>query len=231
MSNHILLAEDDIAIRELLLHHLERDGFQPIVAQDGHQALRAIRAGVTLALIDIGLPGVDGFEIARTLRREGDTTPVIFITARVEEVDRIIGFELGADDYITKPFSPREVLARVRAVARRIGVKRDEGNAMKRFGRLEIDNSAREARVDGCDIGLKPREFSLLAMFAHNSGVALSRDMLIERVWGFDFDGDARTIDVHVRRLRSKLHDEHALPKCIHTVHGYGYKFALSAER
>ena len=204
--------------------------FTPVVAKDGHQALRAIRAGVTLALIDIGLPGIDGFELARTLKREGDTTPMIFITARAEEVDRIIGFELGADDYVTKPFSPREVIARVRAVSRRIGVKQAERAIVLRLGRLEIDSSAREARVDGCDIGLKPREFSLLAMFAQNSGVALSRDMLIERVWGFDFEGDARTIDVHVRRLRSKLHDEHALPECIHTVHGFGYKFLLHAD-
>ncbi len=228
MSIQILLAEDDSAIRELLIHHLERDGYLPIIAKDGHQALRAIRAGVTLALIDIGLPGIDGFEIARTLRREGNSTALIFITARAEEVDRIVGFELGADDYVTKPFSPREVLARVRAVSRRIGVKRDERALVLRLGRLEIDASAREARVDGIDIGLKPREFSLLSMFAQNAGVALSRDMLIERVWGFDFDGDARTVDVHVRRLRSKLHDEHTLPECIHTVHGFGHKFALT---
>ena len=228
MSIQILLAEDDAAIRDLLIHHLERDGFTAIIAKDGHQALRAIRAGVTLALIDIGLPGIDGFEIARTLRREGDATPIIFITARAEEVDRIIGFELGADDYVTKPFSPREVIARVRAVSRRIGVKAHERSVVMRLGRLEIDSSAREVRIDGQDVGLKPREFSLLAMFAQNPGVALSRDMLIERVWGFDFDGDARTVDVHVRRLRSKLHDEHALPECIHTVHGFGYKFAIN---
>lgn len=224
----ILVAEDDVAIRDLLVHHLERDGFTPVIAKDGHQALRAIRVGVTLALIDIGLPGVDGFEVARTMRREGDTTAIIFITARAEELDRIVGFELGADDYVTKPFSPREVIARVRAVARRIGVNPSERGVTLRLGRLEIDNSAREARIDGQDIGLKPREFALLTMFAQNSGVALSRDMLIERVWGFDFEGDARTVDVHVRRLRSKLHDEHALPECIHTVHGFGYKFAIN---
>ncbi len=226
MSIHVLLAEDDAAIRDLLVHHLERDGFRVVVAHDGHQALRAIRAGVTIALLDIGLPGVDGFEIARTLRREGDTTALIFLTARAEEVDRIIGFELGADDYVVKPFSPREVLARVRAVARRIGTQHEAGKTLLRLGRLEIDAAAREARVDGRDIALKPREFSLLAMLAHNHGVALSRDTLIDRVWGYDFDGDARTVDVHIRRLRSKLHDEYALPACIHTVHGYGYKFA-----
>jgi DNA-binding response OmpR family regulator len=225
MSQHIVLAEDDVAIRELLTHHLAREGFTPVSAHDGHQALRAIRAGVTLALIDVGLPGIDGFEIARTLRRENNQTPLIFITARVEEVDRIIGFELGADDYITKPFSPREVLARIRAVTRRIGAPQDVHGTCKRFGRLEIDGLAREARIDGHDIGLKPREFALLAMFVQNHGVALSRDLLIERVWGYDFDGDPRTIDVHVRRLRLRLHETHDLPDCIHTVHGYGYKF------
>jgi DNA-binding response OmpR family regulator len=230
MSHQIVLAEDDVAIRELLLHHIEREGYTPISAQDGHQALRAIRSGVTLALIDVGLPGIDGFEIARTLHREKNLTPIIFITARVEEVDRIIGFELGADDYISKPFSPREVLARVRAVTRRSGHAPEAEAGCRRFGRLEIDLLGREARVDGRDIGLKPREFALLAMFVQNHGVALSRNTLIERVWGFDFDGDPRTIDVHVRRLRSKLHEEYALPESIHTVHGYGYKFAMNTQ-
>jgi len=226
MSIRVLVAEDDRAIRELLAHHLERDGFAPLEAADGPTALRVARDGVDLLLLDIGLPGIDGFDIARTLRREGRMVPIVIITARADEVDRVVGFELGADDYVIKPFSPREVVARVRAILRRSGMKNDPSPALLRFGRLEIDEAAREARIDGRDIGLKPREYELLVVLAANSGVALSRDTLLERVWGFDFDGDERTVDVHVRRLRMKLVEQHRLDPCLHTVHGFGYKFA-----
>jgi len=222
----VLVAEDDRAIRELLVHHLERDGFSALEAGDGPSALRASRGGIDLLLLDVGLPGVDGFDIARTLRREGRTVPIVIITARTEEVDRVVGFELGADDYVVKPFSPREVVARVRAVLRRSGMKSEAAPAIRRFGRLEIDEGAREARVDGRDIGLKPREYELLVTLAANVGVAMSRDTLLERVWGFDFDGDERTVDVHVRRLRMKLVEQFGLEACLHTVHGFGYKFA-----
>ncbi|GAC1442263.1 MAG: response regulator transcription factor [Vulcanimicrobiaceae bacterium] len=222
----VLVAEDDRAIRDLLVHHLERDGFAPVEVGDGLAALRVCREGVELALLDIGLPGLDGFDIARTLRREGIATPLVMITARADEVDRVVGFELGADDYVVKPFSPREVVARVRAILRRSGMRHDPGPQVLRFGRLEIDEAAREARIDGTDVGLKPREYSLLLVLAGNPGVALSRDTLLERVWGYDFDGDERTVDVHVRRLRMKLEERHRLAACLHTVHGFGYKFA-----
>jgi DNA-binding response OmpR family regulator len=224
MSTRVLIAEDDRAIRELLVHHLERDGYRTIEAADGQTALRVARDGVDLVLLDVGLPGVDGFEIARTLRREGRTMPIVIVTARSEEVDRVVAFELGADDYVTKPFSPREVVARVRAILRRSGMRDDSLKTTRRFGRLEIDEAAREARIDGRDVGLKPREYELLVVL--NAGVALSRDTLLERVWGYDFDGDERTVDVHVRRLRMKLVEEHQLDACLHTVHGFGYKFA-----
>jgi DNA-binding response OmpR family regulator len=224
-SIRVLVAEDDRAIRELLVHHLERDGFSPVEAQDGQSTLRLARDGVDLVLLDVGLPGVDGFEITRTLRREGRSTPILMLTARAEELDRVVGFELGADDYVVKPFSPREVVARVRAILRRSGMRHDPGPQILRFGRLEIDEGAREARVDGSDVGLKPREYALLVALASNPGVALSRDTLLERVWGFDFDGDERTVDVHVRRLRMRLEEEHRLATCLHTVHGFGYKF------
>jgi len=151
---------------------------------------------------------------------------IVMITARADEVDRVVGFELGADDYVVKPFSPREVVARVRAILRRSGMKHDPGPQLLRFGRLEIDEAAREARIDGRNVGLKPREYALLLALAGNAGVALSRDTLLERVWGYDFDGDERTVDVHVRRLRMKLEEEHRLAACLHTVHGFGYKFA-----
>ncbi len=225
----VLVAEDDAAIRQLLVHHLERDGFAPFEAADGPAALRLARGSVDLALLDIGLPGMDGYDIVRTLRREGYATPVVLITARVEEIDRVVGFELGADDYVVKPFSPREVIARVRAILRRSGMRYEPTTNVLRFGRLEIDEAAREARIDGFDVGLKPREYALLLMLASNPGVALSRDVLLERVWGFDFDGDERTVDVHVRRLRMRLEEQHRLETCLHTVHGFGYKFAQAA--
>ena len=222
----ILVAEDDPPIRELLTHHLEREGYGVIQAPDGPAALRAAREGVDCIVLDIGLPGVDGLDIARTLRREGRDVPILFLTARSDEVDRILGLELGGDDYVTKPFSPREIVARVRAIARRCGVPYAPVPAVLRFGRLVVDEAAREVRVDERDVGLKPREFSLLHTLASNPGVALSRATLLERVWGFDFEGDERTVDVHVRRIREKVEEHGGLGPCVMTVHGHGYKFA-----
>ena len=222
----VLIAEDDASIRDLLAHHLQREGLNVYVAGDGNMALRAARNWADMLILDVGLPAIDGFEVARTLRREKRDLPIIMLTARTDEIDRIVGLELGADDYVTKPFSPREVIARVKAVARRIGKAYEEHPSVLKFGRLEIDEAAREVRVDGADVKLKPREFSLLLELATNAGVALSRQMLVEKVWGFDFEGDERTVDVHVRRVRLKLEDERKLPAVLQTVHGFGYKFA-----
>ena len=224
-SLRVLVAEDDPAIRELLVHHLSRDGFITVEAPDGNAALRHGRDGVALIVLDVGLPGVDGFDVARTLRREGHSAPILMLTARADEIDRIVGLELGADDYVVKPFSPREIVARVRAILRRSGQPHEPGPQLLRFGRLEIDDRAREVRVDGNSVGLKPREFALLRALADRPGLALSRDALLERVWGYDFDGDQRTVDVHVRRLRMKLEEQSGLPACVHTIHGFGYKF------
>jgi len=222
----IVVAEDDPPIRDLLLHHLAREGFRCTATGDGPSTLRAVRAGVDVLVLDVGLPVLDGFDVVRTMRREGRAQPVLFLTARTDEVDRVIGLELGGDDYVTKPFSPREVVARVRALARRGGMSAALVPALLRYGRLEIDEGAREARVDGRDLALKPREFALLLQLAANPGVAFSRANLLEAVWGFDFAGDERTVDVHVRRLRARLEDEAALPRVVQTVHGFGYKFA-----
>jgi DNA-binding response OmpR family regulator len=224
----IVVAEDDAAIRELLVHHLSREGFRCTETSDGPSTLRAVRGGADLMILDIGLPVVDGFDIVRTLRREGRALPVVMVTARGDELDRVVGLELGADDYVTKPFSPRELIARVRALARRGGIAVDTSPVLLRFDRLEVDEAAREVRVDGTDIALKPREFALLLQLASNPGVAFSRAALLTAVWGFDFDGDERTVDVHVRRLRAKLEDEAALPRLVQTIHGFGYKFARS---
>lgn len=222
----IVVAEDEDPIRELLIHHLEREGFRCLPTADGPTTLRAARAGADLLILDVGLPVLDGFEIVRTLRREGRTLPILMLTARAEEVDRIIGFEIGADDYVAKPFSPREVVARVRAIVRRSGLAHAPLPAVLTFDRLEIDEAAREARVDGVDVGLKPREFALLLELATNAGVALSRAQLLQNVWGFDFDGDERTVDVHVRRVRAKIEERPQLAPLLHTIHGFGYKFA-----
>jgi DNA-binding response OmpR family regulator len=222
----IVVAEDDASIRELVVHHLRREGFRCEEAPDGPAALRRARAGADLLVLDLGLPVVDGFEVVRTLRREGHELPILVLSARADEIDRVVGLEIGADDYVTKPFSPREIVARVKAIGRRAASARRTAPLLLRFERLEIDEAAREARVDGVDVGLKPREFALLLELAANAGVALSRAALLERVWGFDFEGDERTVDVHVRRLRGKLEEGAQLAPLLHTVHGFGYKFA-----
>ncbi|HYW54761.1 MAG TPA: response regulator transcription factor [Dongiaceae bacterium] len=222
----IVVAEDDASIRELLVHHLRRDGFSCEEAPDGPAALRLARTGADVLILDLGLPVVDGFEIVRRLRREGRELPIVVLTARSDEIDRIVGLEIGADDYVTKPFSPREVVARVKAIARRAGLVSTNAPVTLTYERLVIDQAAREARVDGVDVGLKPREFALLLELAANPGVALSRSALLQRVWGYDFEGDERTVDVHVRRLRLKLEEREGLPMLLHTVHGYGYRFA-----
>jgi two-component system alkaline phosphatase synthesis response regulator PhoP len=227
-TQSIVIADDDAAIRELLQHHLEREGFAVVHASDGNAALRHARGAADLLVLDVGLPGVNGYDVTRQLRREERGLPIVMLTARTDEVDKVLAFELGADDYVTKPFSPREVVVRIRAILLRAGRPVTEVAKIFRFGRLEVDVAAREARIDGNDARLKPREFALLMEFAENPGVALSRDWLLQRVWGFDFPGDERTVDVHVHRLRSKIEDRWKLPSMLRTVHGFGYKFVTS---
>ncbi len=225
---NVLVAEDDPAIRELLTHHLQRDGFNVIASGDGQSALRAARDIADLIILDLGLPAIDGFDVARAIRRERADLPIVMLTARTDEIDRVVGFELGADDYITKPFSPREVVARVKAILRRSTQPGEIRATTITVGRLQIDEAAREVRIDGEDVKLKPREFSLLCTLANNPGIALSRRTLLDRVWGFDFNGDERTVDVHVRRLRLKIEKTTRAPQMVQTVHGFGYKFSRS---
>ena len=224
----VVVAEDDAAIRELVTHHLEREGYHVLATGDGHGALRFARRAADLVILDIGLPGVDGYDIARALRREERSIPILMLTARADEIDRVVGFEVGADDYVCKPFSPRELLARVRAILRRVGRSTEAPLALLQFGRLEIDEAAREARVDGINLHLRPREFALLLELAANAGTAVSRERLVERVWGYDFAGELRTVDVHVHRLRAKIEEEAQLPPMFETIHGFGYKFVRS---
>lgn len=220
----VVVAEDEEPIRELVAHHLEREGYAVVRAADGNAALRHARTCGDLLVLDIGLPVVDGHDVMRTLRREGRFLPIVMLTAQTDEIDRVVGFELGADDYVCKPFSPRELVARVKAILRRNNAPVLERTIM-RFGPLEIDERAREVRVDGVEAKLKPREFALLLELASNPGVAFSRSRLLQKIWGFDYAGDERTVDVHIYRLREQLAKRFGLAHVICTVHCLGYKF------
>jgi DNA-binding response OmpR family regulator len=218
----IVVAEDDPPIRSLVSDHLTREGYRVRAVADGHTALHACREETDLLVLDLGLPGIDGLDVARTVHRERERLPIVMLTARAAEVDRIVGFEVGADDYVCKPFSPRELTARVKALLRR----RATGDAARtmRFGRLEIDEGSRQACVDGTCIGLTPREYALLVELARNAGIAMARERVLVRVWGYDFAGDDRTVDAHVRRLRSKLEEPFGV-RFIETIYGFGYRF------
>ena len=217
----IVVVEDDHNIADLLELYLRREGYRVVQAETGEDGLAAVRdQRPRLVVLDIGLPGgVDGLEVCRRLRSTTDV-PVIMLTARDEEVDRVLGLELGADDYVTKPFSPREVVARVKAILRRAEGSGREPADVIAVGTVEVDAARREARVAGRPIALATREFDLLRYLAENRGLALSRQQLLDGVWGPGWYGDERTVDVHVRQLRKKLGD--GLP--LATVWGVGYR-------
>ncbi len=205
--------------------HLNSEGFETTEAADGASALRHIREGAELVILDLGLPAVDGLNVMRTLRSENIAVSVLVLSGRTEEIDRVVTFELGADDFVVKPFFPRELVCRVRAILRRKGAELERQPRVLRFGRLEIDEGARVARVDGIDVGLRPREFTLLHVLASNPGVVLSRKTLLQKAWGYDYDGDDRTVDGHIRRVRTKIEEQMNMPPCVSTIYGYGYKF------
>lgn len=216
----IVVVEDDHNIADLVDMYLRREGFRVIQAADGEAGLAAVdRERPRLAILDVGLPGaIDGLEVCRRLRAKL-TLPVLMLTARDGEIDRILGLELGADDYVTKPFSPRELVARVRAILRRTDGPKEAPDLLV-TGSVEVDTARREARVGGQVVPLAAREFDLLQFLAHNSGLALTRQQLLDGVWGAGWYGDERTVDVHVRQLRKKLGS--ALP--LATVWGVGYR-------
>jgi len=217
----IIVIEDDPHIADLVDLYLRREGFRVLLAPDGDRGLDLVKQEVpAIVILDVGLPGRrDGFDVCREIRAHDDT-PVLFLTARDDEVDRILGLELGADDYLVKPFSPRELVARVRAILRRTqGAPREQ--EIIAFGDLEIDLRRREARRGGQVVELANREFDLLSFLSQNAGLALSRQQLLDGVWGSDWYGDVRTVDVHVAQLRKKLGD--SLP--LATVWGVGYRF------
>ncbi len=221
-----LVIDDEPNIAALLSETLAGEGFEVQIAADGMAALRRAREHAPdLVILDIGLPGLDGFEVCRALRKESDA-PIVVVSARGAELDRVVGLELGADDYVVKPFSPREFAARVRAIMRRTGQPPPPSGNRRSVGDLSVDAERREVSLAGKPVALKPREFDLLWLLVRNEGRVFTRDQLIEAVWGFDFEGDPRTVDVHVRRLRRALGDDANTPRYLHTVHGLGYKLA-----
>ncbi len=230
MPEKILVVEDELSLRETLAYNLKKEGYTVETAGDGRTALEAARRSKPdLLVLDVMLPGLDGFEVARTLRKEM-TTPILMLTARDDEIDRVVGLEVGADDYLTKPFSMRELLARVKAQLRRTRLIREEmagpgqetPHQRLSFDALVIDQTRREVTLDGSPLALKPKEYELLLFLAQHRGQMLSREFILERVWGWDFTGDSRTVDVHVRWLRQKIEPDASSPQRIVTVRGGG---------
>jgi DNA-binding response OmpR family regulator len=234
MPERILVVEDEPALQETLVYNLEKQGYTVEAVADGRLALEAARAYTPdLVILDIMLPGLDGFEVCKALRKES-TVPILMLTARDDEIDRVVGLEVGADDYLTKPFSMRELLARVKAQLRRTEMVRQElgkaqapeaAHKLLVFGDLTVDLTRREVTLAGQIVPLKPQEYDLLVFFAEHKGQMLSREFILERVWGWDYVGDSRTVDVHVRWLRQKIEADPAEPQRIVTVRGGGYRF------
>jgi two-component system alkaline phosphatase synthesis response regulator PhoP len=224
MATKILVVDDEPSIAQTARAYLEREGYTVNTASDGPAGLKAARAWQPdLIVLDIMLPGLDGLEILRQLRQDSDVY-VLMLTARADEADKIVGLTLGADDYLTKPFSPRELAARVKAILRRgRGVTAKE--PALRFGRLRIDAEARQVRKDDQPIDLTSTEFDILHALARHPGRVLSREQLIEQVWGYDYYGDERVVDVHIGRIRRKIEDDADEPTLIVTVRGAGYRF------
>jgi two-component system alkaline phosphatase synthesis response regulator PhoP len=225
MSKRILVVDDEPKIVRVLRGYLESAGFQVIAAYDGTEALAAFRnEAPDLIVLDLMLPEVDGLDVARAIRRESDI-PIIMLTARVDEADRLIGLELGADDYVTKPFSPREVVARVRAVLRRVSGPEPATRVLS-VGDVVLDLDKRQATVGGRPVELTPTEFDLLATLVENPGRVFSRMQLLDKIQGYTYEGYERTIDAHVKNLRQKIEEDPRRPQYVLTVYALGYKFA-----
>ncbi len=236
MAEKILVVEDEPSLQETLVYNLEKQGYNVQAAGDGRGAIEAARKMVPdLIILDIMLPELDGFEVCKILRKEM-TVPILMLTARDDEIDRVVGLEVGADDYLTKPFSMRELMARVKAQLRRTGILRDEMARLKNpetnapqevlnFKNLGINLTRREVLLNDQVLALKPQEYDLLLFFAQHKGQMLSREFILERVWGWDYIGDSRTVDVHVRWLRQKIEKDAGEPTRIVTVRGGGYRF------
>jgi len=218
MSGTVLLIEDEESIASLVRAYLERDGYKVVWARSGGDGLAELpRHAVRMVVLDIGLPDIDGFEVCRQIRGRS-SVPILMLTARDDEIDRVAGLEVGADDYVGKPFSPRELVARIKAILRRTDGEGPHERLV--LGDIELNAAAREVHVAGRSIDLRAKEFDLLAFLMENRGVVVSRDTLLDRVWGMEYAGGSRTVDVHVAQLRSKL----GRPNLIRTIRGAGYK-------
>ena len=229
MPNTILIVEDEPNLLAALQYSLKQEGYTALTATDGELGLRmATSLSPDLVILDVMLPSLDGFEVCRILRRESGV-PILMLTARGEEVDRVVGLELGADDYVTKPFSMRELLARVRNLLRRASHPQTsdfaERHEIIRSQDLTIDQISHSVTLGDKPLNMKPREFSLLALLAANKGRAFTRNQILERLWGHDYIGDSRTVDVHVRWLREKIETDPSKPRRIVTIRGLGYRF------
>jgi two-component system OmpR family response regulator len=221
----VLIVEDEPTLVATLRYNLERDGHKVISAGDGDTGLALARANKPdLVLLDLMLPGLDGLEVCRILRREA-TVPILMLTARADETDRVVGLEIGADDYVTKPFSMRELMARVRAMLRRSEMPASSNAEVLVSDGLEVDLRKRQIRLDNEVVAAKPKEFDLLSFLMRNRGRAFTREQLLDQVWGYDFAGDTRTVDVHVSWLRQKIERTPAKPVHLITVRGTGYRF------
>ena len=243
MARNILVVDDETVLVETIAYNLEQAGYHVMTATDGASALEAARTEkLDLIILDIMLPEMDGLEVCRQLRREGntETTPIMMLTAKGDEIDKVVGLEVGADDYVTKPFGRRELLARVRALLRRADYPHPGDNTLPIqepvqevprpnrelvAGPLRIDLAGRRVNCRGQDMELQPKQFDLLTYLVRNRGTVLTRDQLLHNVWGYDYAGDTRTVDVHIRWLREKLEEDPANPKLIQTVRGVGYAF------
>jgi DNA-binding response OmpR family regulator len=218
MSGTVLLIEDEESIATLVRAYLERDGYKVVWARSGSDGLMELpRHAVRIVVLDIGLPDIDGFEVCRQIRTRS-SVPILMLTARDDEIDRVAGLEVGADDYVGKPFSPRELVARIKAILRRTDGEGPQERLI--LGDIELNSAAREVKVAGQAVDLRAKEFDLLAFLMENRGVVVSRDTLLDRVWGMEYAGGSRTVDVHVAQLRSKL----GRPDVIRTIRGSGYK-------
>lgn len=220
----ILVVEDDPAMLGVLRYNLAKEGYSVSTATDGVQALEEARTNKPdLIILDIMLPKMSGFEVCRILRKEM-TVPILMLTARDDEIDKVVGLDLGADDYMTKPFSMRELLARVRAMLRRVEMQAVRPEETLKAGDIEMDITRHKATLAGSLLNLTPKEFDLLAFLVRNRGLVFSREQLLEKVWGYDYAGDTRTVDVHIRWLREKIETNPEEPRRLVTIRGVGYK-------
>jgi two-component system response regulator RegX3 len=221
----VLVVEDEESFSDALSYMLRREGFEAVVAGSGPDALAEFdRAGADMVLLDLMLPGLSGTEVCRALRSRS-SVPIIMLTAKDGEIDKVVGLELGADDYVTKPYSARELVARIRAVLRRRGEVETPAESVLAAGPVRMDVERHVVAVDGETVSLPLKEFDLLELLLRNSGRVLTRGQLIDRVWGADYVGDTKTLDVHVKRLRAKIEPDPANPRHLLTVRGLGYKF------